>query len=347
MSTSGSLGAKSAVETNTSTSPSSAARPLRAPAYNPYEKFTQPDFDAWIGDITGVLRRALEGNYEEPSRAERREEELFVNGDAQKDALLRAREDVTTTTTTITTTTTVQQNGAVAHGEEESSDDGDILEDSFAHVKARRKAKGKGRDPREGPGFGTRVEVIEGIDDEEDDEEQEEQDEDEEQEVLEISSGSEEEEDGEPGEYDEEDYEGEGAYDGDDGVGRLRYDDEEDDEEAEQEYYEDDEDGQEDEEEDDQDLRATQSHARAGPSSSPIKSKQKPQVYELLDSDEEEDINKITSSPPAPEQHDDAEDEQEQDEDYEGLFSFLFLPSIHRVLLDIHTDTHSTIPSYL
>lgn len=32
---------------------------LRAPIYNPFDKFNAEDFDAWIGDITGQLRRAL------------------------------------------------------------------------------------------------------------------------------------------------------------------------------------------------------------------------------------------------------------------------------------------------
>ncbi|KAG5220434.1 hypothetical protein IMY05_C4590000300 [Salix suchowensis] len=35
------------------------AKKLKQPIYNPYDKFTQNDFDAWIGNITGALRRAL------------------------------------------------------------------------------------------------------------------------------------------------------------------------------------------------------------------------------------------------------------------------------------------------
>ena len=31
----------------------------RAPIYNPFDKFTQPEFDSWIGDITSALKRAL------------------------------------------------------------------------------------------------------------------------------------------------------------------------------------------------------------------------------------------------------------------------------------------------
>ena len=37
--------------------PNSKAK--RPPIHNPYDKFTQPEFDAWIGDITGALKRAL------------------------------------------------------------------------------------------------------------------------------------------------------------------------------------------------------------------------------------------------------------------------------------------------
>ncbi|KAI0645280.1 hypothetical protein C8Q79DRAFT_762004 [Trametes meyenii] len=39
--------------------PRSTQKALRPPIYNPYDKFTQPEFDAWIGDITGALKRAL------------------------------------------------------------------------------------------------------------------------------------------------------------------------------------------------------------------------------------------------------------------------------------------------
>lgn len=31
----------------------------KAPIYNPYDKFSQVEFDDWIGGITGALRRAL------------------------------------------------------------------------------------------------------------------------------------------------------------------------------------------------------------------------------------------------------------------------------------------------
>ncbi|KAM5542874.1 hypothetical protein V8D89_003258 [Ganoderma adspersum] len=39
--------------------PRSTGKLPRAPIHNPYDKFTQPEFNAWIGDITGALKRAL------------------------------------------------------------------------------------------------------------------------------------------------------------------------------------------------------------------------------------------------------------------------------------------------
>ncbi|KAI0665657.1 hypothetical protein C8Q78DRAFT_1199021 [Trametes maxima] len=78
--------------------PRSTQKALRPPIYNPYDKFTQPEFDAWIGDITGALKRAL-GRDELPPPA-------------------RVQSPV---------------------AEEE------VVEDSFAEVKARRLAKGKER----------------------------------------------------------------------------------------------------------------------------------------------------------------------------------------------------------
>ena len=84
----------------------STTRIPRAPIHNPYDKFTQPEFDAWIGDITGALKRAL--GYEDA---------------------------------TVSTATEVERVGEPQEddGEEE------YMEDSFAEVKARRLAKGKER----------------------------------------------------------------------------------------------------------------------------------------------------------------------------------------------------------
>ncbi|KAJ7502943.1 hypothetical protein B0H11DRAFT_611529 [Mycena galericulata] len=44
----------------------------KAPIVNPYEKFTQPQFDAWIGDITGALRGALGYRAETPPKPKTR-----------------------------------------------------------------------------------------------------------------------------------------------------------------------------------------------------------------------------------------------------------------------------------
>ncbi|KAK0212530.1 hypothetical protein DFS33DRAFT_1377020 [Desarmillaria ectypa] len=94
-----------------------------APIYNPYDKFTKPQFDAWIDDLTGTLRRAL-GHIDDGGR-----EKSLVMSNESSTGHIDAEQ--------------------VSKGEEV----GDI-EDSFAEFKARRASrKGKGRDPREGPGL--------------------------------------------------------------------------------------------------------------------------------------------------------------------------------------------------
>ena len=40
---------------------------IRPPIHNPYDKFTQPQFDEWIGGITGALRKALGQEEEAPA----------------------------------------------------------------------------------------------------------------------------------------------------------------------------------------------------------------------------------------------------------------------------------------
>ncbi|CAL1711329.1 unnamed protein product [Somion occarium] len=79
---------------------------LRAPIYNPYDKFTATQFNAWIGDLTSQLKRAL-GREEPPPATEHAEEQP-------------------------------------APGDVSTYEDG-AAEDSFAEVKARRAAKGKER----------------------------------------------------------------------------------------------------------------------------------------------------------------------------------------------------------
>ncbi|KAI8973995.1 hypothetical protein BD414DRAFT_498806 [Trametes punicea] len=80
--------------------PRSTQKALRPPIHNPYDKFTQPEFDAWISDITGALKRAL------------------------------GREDAPLPSARVQSATLVDE---------------EVVEDSFADVKARRLAKGKER----------------------------------------------------------------------------------------------------------------------------------------------------------------------------------------------------------
>ena len=107
----------------------------KAPIYNPYDKFTQNEFDLWIGGITGALRRALGEEVDE-------EEQESVTHDYADD-LFAPRNDAETEQTP-------------EYEPEEQSE----AEDSFAEMKTRLD-KGKGRDPREGPGLGGRVQPIE------------------------------------------------------------------------------------------------------------------------------------------------------------------------------------------
>ena len=86
--------------------PTSARAGLRAPIHNPYDKFSQTEFDAWIGDLTGVLKRALGQEPPLPPSAKPR--------------------------------TTLPDYSAFDDSE-------DVPEDSFAEIKARRAAKGKQR----------------------------------------------------------------------------------------------------------------------------------------------------------------------------------------------------------
>ncbi|KAI0692095.1 hypothetical protein BC835DRAFT_1358498 [Cytidiella melzeri] len=91
--------------------PISARPALRAPIHNPYDKFSQPEFDAWIGDLTSVLKRALGHEPPSPQPAKPKPSASFA--------------DI-----------------SVAFDE-------DVAEDSFAEIKARRAAKGKQRAVRD------------------------------------------------------------------------------------------------------------------------------------------------------------------------------------------------------
>ncbi|KAJ7594948.1 hypothetical protein C8J56DRAFT_1161464 [Mycena floridula] len=98
----------------------SAPKVPKAPIHNPYDKFTKPQFDDFINDITGTLRRALSHREIRPARTSKF---LLLDDNA------RVPDDIPITD--------------------------DEQEDSSSELQARRTvSKGKGRDPREGPGLG-------------------------------------------------------------------------------------------------------------------------------------------------------------------------------------------------
>ncbi|KAJ3992698.1 hypothetical protein F5050DRAFT_870720 [Lentinula boryana] len=111
----------------------------KAPVYNPYDKFSKNDFDTWIGDITGSLRKVLRQE-EEPEPQPQEDKWYYRIGNEEQP----------------------QVNG-FANKESDSDNSGEEqLDDPFAETRARR-VKGKARDPREGPGLaaGTINEPIE------------------------------------------------------------------------------------------------------------------------------------------------------------------------------------------
>ena len=82
-----------------------ASAKLNPPAHNPYDQFTRPEFDAWIGDLTSRIRRVL-----------------------------AHEEDVAVPPAVVS-----------RYADTSAFQDDDVVEDSFAEVKARRAAKGKAR----------------------------------------------------------------------------------------------------------------------------------------------------------------------------------------------------------
>ncbi|CAK5281665.1 unnamed protein product [Mycena citricolor] len=87
---------------------------LRAPVINPYDKFTQPQFDEWIGDITSALKGALGFRAETSADKVKTKKEWHVARSASED----------------------------------------VEEEDYVRQPTTADAKGKGRDPREGPGLG-------------------------------------------------------------------------------------------------------------------------------------------------------------------------------------------------
>jgi hypothetical protein len=108
---------------------------LRPPIFNPYDRFTKPEFDAWIGDITGALKHALsheaEAEVDSPSRHSSSWNTISDKIGGSLNAGRRAKSPASS----------------------EACDNESAFEDSFAQIASRR-AKGKARDPREGPGLG-------------------------------------------------------------------------------------------------------------------------------------------------------------------------------------------------
>ena len=121
---------------------------LRPPIFNPYDRFTQPEFDAWIGDITSSLRRAL-----------RHEVEPDIDSHSRPSGSWKTISDESS-----------GNFSADGHAQSplstEGCDEESAFEDSFAQI-ASRKAKGKARDPREGPGLGLKDQPIELLSDSE------------------------------------------------------------------------------------------------------------------------------------------------------------------------------------
>lgn len=108
---------------------------LRPPIFNPYDRFTKPEFDAWIGDITGALKSAL--SYE---------------AEAEVDSPSRHSSSWNTIPDKIGGSLSADRR-AQSPASSEACNDESAFEDSFAQMASRR-AKGKARDPREGPGLG-------------------------------------------------------------------------------------------------------------------------------------------------------------------------------------------------
>ncbi|KAJ8482789.1 hypothetical protein ONZ45_g14820 [Pleurotus djamor] len=90
---------------------------LKAPMHNPYDRFPQNEFDAWIGNLKGSIRRAL-GQEEEPTP------QLHLASSSAE---------------------TPETHSVSPSAEEQSDWDG--VEDSFAEIKARRHiSNGKGKE---------------------------------------------------------------------------------------------------------------------------------------------------------------------------------------------------------
>ncbi|TRM69120.1 hypothetical protein BD626DRAFT_532921 [Schizophyllum amplum] len=116
-------------------------RHQRPPIINPYDKFSQPDFDDWIGDLTGRLRSALGFEYQ-TERPQSSLADAFDTDDGSDTPHRAAR----------------------------SREVADHLSDAESAEELRPrsiKAKGKQRDPRERPNYGASTEPINLVDSDE------------------------------------------------------------------------------------------------------------------------------------------------------------------------------------
>lgn len=124
---------------------------LRPPIFNPYDRFPQPEFDAWIEDITSALKRALD-----------HEPEPTVNSPSRHSGIWNTIPDHPGGTPSA-------EGRAWSPALSDAHDEDSPVEDSFSQITSRR-AKGKARDPREGPGLGLKGQPIELLSDSEEEE---------------------------------------------------------------------------------------------------------------------------------------------------------------------------------
>lgn len=151
----------------------------RPPVHNPFDKFSETDFDVWIGNITGDIKKAL--GYEDM------DQQAHPSSSS-------ASSDIPPTPASGQAVTSTRED------ENDYLEADSYVEDSFADVKARRAAdKGKGRDPREGPGLGLKsgekdqpIEILSEEEEGNDNREEEEEDE----QIFEFDESEEEEEEG-------------------------------------------------------------------------------------------------------------------------------------------------------
>ncbi|KAI0821397.1 hypothetical protein BC629DRAFT_453864 [Irpex lacteus] len=119
----------------------------RAPIHNPYDKFPQGEFDAWIGDITTVLKRALGQEPPPPPPPS-----------AAKSASVQIIP------------------ASLAHFANGVDFDDSVAEDSFAEIKARKAAKAKGKQravsEEDEDEFEVEASILQGLDGESEEEEE-------------------------------------------------------------------------------------------------------------------------------------------------------------------------------